>query len=281
MSGEETIMPVRWGMIGCGSVCEVKSGPGLYKAEGSRLVAVMRRDAAKAADYAHRHNVPQWYDDAASLIHDSNVDAVYIATPVGTHCDYALRVCQAGKPAYVEKPMARNASECQRMLAAFEQAHLPLFVAYYRRALPRFLKAHELIRSQRLGQITGVNYRYSSPSHLKTDANNLPWRLVAAESGGGLFMDLGSHTLDILDFLVGPLTDVAGTAGNIAGPYDVEDSVAMRFRTSSGALGVASWNFVSAVSEDIIEIAGTQGRIAMSTFGNEPIRLETASAVSS
>lgn len=272
-------MPIRWGMIGCGNVCEVKSGPGLYKAHDSHLVAVMRRDAAKAADYAHRHNVPKWYDNADDLIHDPGVDIVYVATPVGTHCDYALRVCQAGKPAYVEKPMARNATECERMLAVFEQAHLPLFVAYYRRALPRFLKARELIRSQRLGQITGVNYRYSAPSHLNTDATNLPWRFVAAESGGGLFMDLGSHTLDILDFLVGPLTDVSGSAANLAGLYDVEDSVAMQFRTSNGALGVASWNFVSAVSEDIIEIAGTNGKILMSTFGNDPVRLESAGGV--
>lgn len=270
-------MCVRWGIIGCGNVCEVKSGPGLYKAQGSELVAVMRRDAAKAADYAQRHNVPRWYDDADRLIRDPDVDAVYIATTVGTHCEYALRVCRAGKPAYVEKPMARNHTECRRMIEAFERAGLALFVAYYRRGLPRFLKARELIRTGRLGLVTGVNYRYSSPSHLKTDSLNLPWRLVAADSGGGLFMDLGSHTLDVLDFLVGPLTDVSGSAANLAGPYDVEDSVTMRFRTSSGGLGVAAWNFASAVKEDIIEIAGTLGRIVMTTFGNEPVRLETSS----
>lgn len=272
-------MPIRWGIIGCGNVCEVKSGPGFYKAEGSELVAVMRRDRDKAADYARRHNVAKWYDDADRLIHDPGVDAVYVATTVGTHCDYALRICCAGKPAYIEKPMARNHAECCRMVEAFAAADLPLFVAYYRRALPRFLAARDLVRAGRLGRLTGVSCRYASASHRRTDPANLPWRLIAAESGGGLFMDLGSHTLDILDFLVGPLTDVSGQAANLAGPYDVEDSVTMQFRAAGGALGTASWNFVSAGSEDTIEIAGTEGRIVMSTFGNEPIRLEASGGV--
>lgn len=270
-------MGIRWGIIGCGNVCEVKSGPAFAKVRDSELVAVMRRDAGKARDYAQRHNVPRWYDDANRLIDDPDVDAVYVAAPVGSHCEYALRICRAGKPAYIEKPMARNHSECVRMVEAFERAGLPLFVAYYRRALPRFLKARELIRSGRIGQLTGLTYRYASPSHQRTDPANLPWRFIAAESGGGLFMDLGSHTLDILDYLIGPLRDVSGCAANLAGIYDVEDAVTMQFRSECGALGVASWNFASGIREDTIEITGTLGRVTMSCFGNEPVQLQTAS----
>src|SRR5438045_5708661 len=107
-------MTVRWGIIGCGKVTEVKSGPAFQKAEGSALVAVMRRNGALAADYARRHGVPRWYDDAAALIADPEVDAVYIGTPPGAHESLALAVCAAGKPAYVEKPMARTLSECTR-----------------------------------------------------------------------------------------------------------------------------------------------------------------------
>src|SRR5437879_730808 len=156
-------MTIRWGIIGCGDVTEVKSGPGFQLADGSALVAVMRRTAGLAEDYARRHEVPSWYDDVDRLIHDSDVDAVYIATPPGTHLEYALRVCAAGKPAYVEKPMARNHTECVRMVEGFELAGLPLFVAYYRRALPRFLKAKELIESGRLGTVTAVSYRHARP----------------------------------------------------------------------------------------------------------------------
>ena len=272
-------MAIRWGIIGCGNVCEVKSGPGLAKATGSQLVAVMRRNPVKARDYAQRHGVATWYDDAERLIHDPQVDAVYVATPVGTHCEYALRICRAGKPAYIEKPMARNYAECRRMVEAFARAGLPLFVAYYRRCLPRFLKARELIRDSRIGQLSGVAYRYASPSHQRTDPRDLPWRFIAAESGGGLFMDLGSHTLDILDFLVGPLRDASGLATNVAGAYYVEDGVCMQFRTASSGLGVASWNFASIAREDIIEISGTAGRIIMSCFGNEPVQLLTAAGM--
>ena len=121
---------IRWGMIGCGDVTEVKSGPGFQKAERSVLVAVMRRNGALAADYAKRHGVPRSYDQAEALLADAEVDAVYIATPPDTHAHYALLAAAAGKPAYVEKPMARHAPECDRMLEAFQHARLP--VSLYR-----------------------------------------------------------------------------------------------------------------------------------------------------
>ena len=269
-------MAIRWGILGCGDVTEVKSGPGFQQAEGSLLVAVMRRNGEMAADFARRHNVPRWYDDADALISDAEVDAVYIGTPPGSHLEYALKVSAAGKPCYVEKPMARNYTECAQMITAFAAANLPLFVAYYRRGLARFLKAKDLVESRRVGQVTGVHYRFASPSHARTDPNALPWRFKADEAGGGLFLDLGCHTLDILDFILGPLVDVTGEAANLAAPYAVEDSVSLRFRTTSGAFGVATWNFVSAVREDSIEISGTEGRVMLSTFGNEPVRLDTS-----
>lgn len=272
-------MTIRWGIIGCGDVTEVKSGPGLQKAEGSVLVAVMRRDGAKAEDYARRHNVPYWFDRAERVIQHPEVDAVYIATPPGSHRDYALQVCAVSKPAYVEKPMARNHAECQEMVAAFEKAALPLFVAYYRRGLDRFRKAKELVESGRLGTVTQVGYRFSSPAHRSIHPDALPWRVRAEEAGGGIFLDLACHTLDILDFILGPLESVEGDAANLISPYAVEDTVAMRFRVSSGAFGVGTWNFASHAREDVIEITGTDGRLTLSTFGNEPVQIETAQGV--
>ena len=267
---------VRWGIVGCGDVTEIKSGPGFQKADGSELVAVMRRNGELAADYAKRHNVPIWYDSARQLIDDPAVDAVYVATPPGAHLEYALLACAAGKPTYVEKPMARNHAECQLMVDAFAKAKVPLFVAYYRRRLPRFVKAKELISSGKLGQVTGVMYRQSLPGHRNLDSKNLPWRLQAEHAGAGLFLDIGSHTLDILDFLLGPLTHYHGDARNQSSPHDVEDSAVMHFETQGGALGVGAWNFASAIHEDVIEITGTEARLSMSTFGNDPVRLITA-----
>ena len=264
---------VRWGIIGCGDVTEVKSGPGLQKASGSQLVAVMRRQGALAADYARRHGVPRWYDRAEALIQDPDVDAVYVATPPGTHADYALLVAAAGKPAYVEKPMARHAVECDRMIAAFAGAGQKLFVAYYRRCLPRFTLVKELLDRGALGRPTEVRYHLAAPNHRDTGG---AWRLDAAKAGGGLFLDLGSHLLDLLDFLLGPLSAVTGTAANLASAPAVEDVVTMSFVAGPGVPGTAAWNFASAARDDTLEIGGTEGRVTLSLFGNDPPRLETA-----
>ncbi|MGD0900079.1 MAG: Gfo/Idh/MocA family oxidoreductase [Thermoguttaceae bacterium] len=272
-------MTVRWGIIGCGNVTEVKSGPAFQQAAGSALLMVMRRNAAMAEDYARRHGVPKWTGDADELIHAPEVDAVYVATPPGRHLEYALRVAAAGKPAYVEKPMARNHAECQRMIEAFAQAGQPLLVAFYRRRLLRFLKAKELVDSHRLGRVVMLTYRYADTRLRDIDPGNLEWRLVAEHSGGGIFLDMASHALDIFDFILGPIQSAEGAAANLASPYDVEDAVALHCRFASGALGICSWNFASAVGEDQIEITGTDGRLTLSVFGNEPVRLETGEGV--
>ena len=260
---------IRWGIIGCGDVTEVKSGPGFQKAGGSALVAVMRRNGALAADYARRHGVPRSYDRAEALLADVEVDAVYIATPPDTHAHYALLTAAAGKPAYVEKPMARHVPECDRMVTTFAQARLPLYVAYYRRRMPRFLTAQALISDGTLGRITGVRYHCSTPRHL----DDAGWRLRAEQSGGGHFVDIGSHALDLLDFFFGPLSEVTGHARNHGKTCLVEDAVAMSF-LAGDIPGVASWNFASAEKEDAFTITGTEGRLTFSLMGNEPLQLE-------
>ncbi len=271
---------IRWGIIGCGNVTEVKSGPGFQKAEGSQLVAVMRRDGAKARDYAERHGVPRWYDDADRLIHDPAVDAVYVATPPSTHAEYAIRAAQAGKPVYVEKPMARTAAECREMIAACRAAGVPLFVAYYRRALPRFLTVKELLEAGAIGTPRFVTItQYYAPG--RYDPAHLPWRVVPEIAGAGLFLDLASHTLDILDFLLGPVAEAKGMAANQAGLYPAEDCVAAGLKFAGGALGTGLWCFTAYNAEavDRNEIVGSRGTLRFSTFGTEPIALTTAEGV--
>jgi 1,5-anhydro-D-fructose reductase (1,5-anhydro-D-mannitol-forming) len=278
---------IRWGIIGCGDVCEVKTGPAFYKVPGSRLVAVMRRDGALAADFARRHGVPRSYDDARALVNDPEVDAVYVATPPGAHLDGAMLALAVGKPAYVEKPMARNTAECDAMIAAFTRAGLKLFVSYYRRALPRFVTAKELIDKGAIGRVTGIVYRFAATGHGGTGVlpgqktPPLTWRVQPETSGGGLFLDIGAHALDLLDFYFGALEGVHGHAARLNTPGDVEDTVALTFRTAHGAPGVVTMNFASAVKEDLMEITGTGGRISHSVFGNEPVKLETPRGVES
>jgi predicted dehydrogenase len=267
---------IRWGIIGCGNVTEVKSGPGFQKAPHSALVAVMRRDGDKARDYAQRHGVPKWYDDAAALIADPEVDAVYVATPPSTHKQYALMSIAAGKPVYVEKPMALDHAECEAILNAGRAAKVPVFVAYYRRMLPRFHKVRELLFETRaIGAPRIVNAVLYEPHHPRYhDRDQLPWHVVPAISGGGVFMDIGCHTLDILDWLFGPIESVHGLAGNQLGAYPPEDTVAMSFAFGSGVLGTGLWNFDSYKHHDAIEVVGDRGLMRFATFGDGPIVVE-------
>lgn len=263
---------IRWGIIGCGDVCEIKSGPGFYKARNSSLVAVMRRNGALAADFARRHGVPRWHDDAEAIITAPDIDAVYVATPPSTHKDYALRCARAGKPCYVEKPMAFTAADCAEMLAAAHANQVPLWVGYYRRALPRFLKVKALLDDGAIGDLRTVTVTHRTPL-LVPHGGALPWRIDPAVNGGGLFFDLGCHTLDILDFLLGPIAEARGFAVNQGGAYAAEDTVVAAFRFASGVCGTAQWSFAAAADIEENEIAGSEGRVTFSTFTPSPIRL--------
>ena len=255
---------VRWGIIGCGDVTEVKSGPGFQRAEGSSLVAVMRRDRAKAEDYARRHGVPRVHATADALVADPGIDAVYIATPPGTHEALALRAAAAGKPCLVEKPMARNHVECARMVAAFRTAGVPLWVAYYRRALPRFLRVRERLAAGAIGQLTSVHVQVTD--RLATGPDAATWRFDPAHAGAGLFLDLASHCVDLLDFVVGPITTAHGVAINTGGTYAAEDVTAAAFRFESGVAGTGIWNFHAEAKTDVLTFLGSDGTLTTPVF---------------
>lgn len=270
---------IRWGIIGCGDVTEVKSGPAFNQISHSRLVAVMRRDGEKARDYARRHGVARWYDRADRLIDDPEVNAIYIATPPETHCQYTLQAASAGKPVYVEKPMARTVHECQQMIDACQQAGVKLFVAYYRRRLPLFLKVKELVKNGAIGQVRLVMVRLYHPIHPGDETQ--PWRVRPEMSGGGHFYDLGSHQLDYLDDLFGPIGAVRGLALNQAGLYPAEDLVTACWEHESGVAGGGIWCFTISPEQrlDQAEILGSEGRINFSFFEANPLILETRRGV--
>ena len=269
---------IKWGIIGAGDVTEKKSGPALYKIDHSKLVAVMRRDAEKVKDYAKRHNVARYYTDADQLINDQEVNIVYVATPPESHKEYTIKALNAGKPVYVEKPMAMNYSECLEMVAASQITNQKLFVAYYRRALPYFLKVKELLDSNVIGDILSVDVRFfRSASDSDKDKNRQSWRLKREVAGEGYFFDLAPHTLDILDFLLGEIEDAKGYSQNLGHYYDVADTISAILQFKSGVVGSGLWNFTapSLAQEDSITIVGTGGKILFNTFAFKPIYLLT------
>jgi predicted dehydrogenase len=271
---------IRWGMIGTGNVTEKKSAPSFNKIDNSHLVAVANRTPGKAEDYAKRHGISTWYRDPDDVIRDPRVDVVYIATPPGSHMDYALESLKAGKPVYIEKPMARTGEECRIINAAAGKAGLPVFVAYYRRGLEYFRKVKSIIDSGTLGKILHISLHQYYPARPEDfDRENLPWRVIPEDAGGGYFHDLGCHALDILFYIFGDPLDVTGRTANMAGMYEPEDTLTASLVLPGNLLVSGSWNFVSPepCQRDLVEVRGEKGRLDFGIFSFKPIILDTGS----
>lgn len=263
---------IKWGIIGCGDVTEIKSGPAFNKVPNSSLVAVMRRDAAKAADYAARHQVPKWYSDASDLINDPEVNAIYIATPPLQHEAYTLEALAAGKPVYVEKPMAINAASALRMKEAAVKYGVKLVVAHYRRAQPFFLKIKKMLAENVIGDVRFVQLQMLQPKQTNIIANSeTNWRMDPALSGGGLFHDLAPHQLDLMLHYFGPVSRSSGIAIQQDNPFGVDDLITGQMLFENGIVFNGTWCFSVSPAEqqDLCEIYGSKGKISFPIFGNK------------
>ena len=266
---------INWGFIGCGEVTEKKSGPAFNEVEGSQVVAVMSRSENKARSYAERHHIRKWYTDAQELIDDPDVNAIYIATPPSSHATFAIMAMRAGKPVYIEKPLAASYNDCIRINRISEQTGVPCFVAYYRRYLPYFQKVKEIIENGTIGKVINVQIRFSVPPRDLDYKNEkeLPWRLQPDIAGGGYFYDLAPHQIDLLQNIFGVITRAHGYPANRAHLYKAEDTVSACFFFENGVTGSGSWCFVGheSAKEDRIEIIGYKGSLSFSVFTYEPI----------
>ena len=271
---------INWGFIGCGEVTEKKSGPAFNEVEGSQVVAVMSRSENKARSYAERHHVRKWYTDASELIEDPDVNAVYIATPPSSHATFAIMAMRAGKPCYIEKPLAASYNDCIRINRISEQTGVPCFVAYYRRYLPYFQKVKEIIESGTIGNVVNVQVRFSVPPRDLDfqSGKEMPWRLQPDIAGGGYFYDLAPHQIDLLQNLFGVITRAHGYPANRAHLYQAEDTLSACFFFESGIPGSGSWCFVGheSAKEDCIEVIGEKGSLLFSVFTYQPIEVITS-----
>lgn len=274
---------IKWGIIGCGNVTEVKSGPAFNKVPQSKLVAVMRRNAAKAEDYATRHSVPKWYDDAQKLIDDPEVNAIYIATPPAFHEEYTLAAFKAGKPVYVEKPMTLDAMGAQRMMKASTDYRQKLSVAHYRRQQPLFLKVRELLNDKVIGETRFVNLKlYQAPDNNIIARSEENWRLTPELSGGGLFHDLAPHQLDLMHYFFGDAIYARGFAINQASLYNADDLVTGHICFENQVVFNGIWCYSNAASEstDHCEIVGSKGSIRFAVFEHKRIELRVGEQLS-
>lgn len=266
---------VRWGIIGCGDVTEVKSGPAFQKVPGSSLVAVMRRDTAKAADYATRHQVPRWYDDANDLINDPEVDAIYIATPPYAHMEYTILAAKAGKPVYCEKPLGLSYEHSKKMVDVCKELDIPLFAAFYRRALPKFLLVKKLLGEQLIGNVRSVSVLMCQAPKLENQEGS-GWRVKPEIAGGGLFHDVGCHVLDLLDWLFGPIVEAQGRGGQQVPYYKADDIVSGSWVFENGIHGAGMWCFNAWGDFDTVEVVGSKGTLSFSVMDLvAPLSLQT------
>lgn len=266
---------LRWGIIGCGAVTEVKSGPAYQKTDGFELTAVMRRDQTLGQDYAKRHNIDKYYADAKDLINDDDIDAVYIATPPDTHKLFGLQVAKAGKICCIEKPLAPSFEDCLAITDAFDKANLPLFVAYYRRSLPRFLKVKALLEQGRIGKIRHITWHLSKAANEIDLSGKYNWRTDKNIAVGGYFDDLASHGLDLFSHLLGEYEDVKGIGVNQQKLYSSFDSVSACWLHKNGITGTGSWNFGGSARQDKVVIYGSEGEMTFSVFDDSPIQIDS------
>lgn len=267
---------IQWGIIGCGNVTEVKSGPAFNKAEGSRLAAVMRRNGEKAKDYAARHGVPKWYADGEELINDPEVNAVYVATPPLFHEEYTVKALEAGKPVYVEKPMAVNERAAKNMEEAAKRTGSKLCIAHYRRQQPLFLKVKALLREGAIGKVRLITLQlWQPPQSNITASSEENWRVQPAVSGGGLFHDLAPHQLDLMLYFFGTAKKASGLSFNQGGYYPADDVVCGQVLFKEDILFNGLWSFAVPESEkrDRCEIIGEGGKISFPVFDHRFLHL--------
>jgi predicted dehydrogenase len=267
---------INWGILGCGDVAEVKSGPAFNKVKNSSLVAVMRRNAAKAEDYALRHKVSKWYSDASLLINDPDVNAIYVATPPSSHEGYTLAALRAGKCVYVEKPMSVSAASAAVMAKAAGEKNNKLVVAHYRRAQPLYNRIKQLIHDGAIGDVRFARIEvYKTVTAEQRVDPGWAWRLDPAVGGGGIFHDISPHQLDILYYFFGEVDTAFGISATQGKANQADDIVTGTIAFKNGVLFSGVWCFdvPPGLENDMCEIIGSEGKISFSFFEHKPVIL--------
>lgn len=247
---------LRWGIIGCGDVVKRKSGPALLQAERSEIKAVMRRNLSKAQKYASEHKISVATDEPQKVIEDPEIDVLYVATPPNSHKKYAISGAKAGKDVVVEKPMGLDADEAKQMIGVCESEGVELFVAYYRRFYPQVQKFQDLLDKGEIGEpVQGyVRISFAPPE-------DPGWREEPEISGGGWFVDVASHRLDLLTFLLGSVDRAHGVVTSFESGNHLEDAVTLSLKFDSGAQASVQGDFYTNRPADELYIHGTKGTL--------------------
>src|SRR5713226_7954367 len=247
---------LNWIVIGVGDIATRRVIPAIQAEPRSRLYGLVTRDPAKAAPY----NTRSWsaLDEALS---DREVNAVYVATPVFLHAPQTIQSLRAGKHVLCEKPMAMNEAEARSMLRTASEMGKTLGVAYYRRMYPKVQRAQELLDAGAIG--TPVFAELSCHDWFDGRDSSRAWLVDPVKAGGGPLFDIGSHRIDVLNFLFGQPQRVSGHLSNAVHHYAVEDNATVMIDYAGGVRGIVDVRWHSKVKRDECRIRGTEGEMEL------------------
>jgi predicted dehydrogenase len=228
---------------------------------GHRLAAIMRRDAAEAERFAADFGVEKYYTDAAALVREAKIDAVFIGTPPASHAALTALAAQAGKHVLCEKPIATTAGEAQSMIDVCARHKVRLMICHYQRFNRRHQKMREWIQTGVIGRVVSARMNFSSYSPPSADA----WRYNRSIAGGGPSMDLGSHCLDLLMYLCGPIGSGTMLRDSLVWNTGVEDTSTALLKLANGAHATVTNHWTAKLPDDaarsVVDIWGTEGSI--------------------
>jgi predicted dehydrogenase len=266
---------VGWGLIGCGDISRKRVAPALRELDNCELVAVSRADAARAEEFAREFGAKRRHADWRRLIEDTEVEAVYVATPVHLHAEQSIAALDAGKHVLCEKPMALGVAECERMNAAARANNVRLGVAYYRRFYPAVGRVREILNSGEIG--TPVLAQMNAFERFEPGPDNpRRWLLEKGRSGGGPMFDFGCHRVEVLLDLFGRASEVRGLTGNAVFEREVEDTACALFKFEGGAQAVLSVTHAAREPQDTLEIFASEGSIRVGVLNEGRLRIRTA-----
>ena len=248
-------MALKWGVLGAGSVAQRRAMPAITKAKDAELQALLSRDAERAQRLATEHGAQRSYTTVEELLSDETLDAIYVSTPVYLHCEQVIEAAERGFHVLCDKPMAMNTEECQRMIDACEANGVHLQICFLFRFHSCFQQIKNWVAEGRLGQLVHGRVPFLKPFPIPPGA----WRGNPAHGGGGSLMDLGSHGVDLLRYILGEVREVSAFCNSVVHGYDVEETGMIMMRFENGAQGFVDTSFAAAGCDLVIEIYGTDG----------------------
>ena len=268
-------MTIRWGILGCGDVAHKRVAAAISSQAESQLFSACRRDESKLEAFCAVHGAKRAYTNAEDLIADTDVDALYIATPVSLHCEQTLAAARAGKHVLVEKPMAMSVAECDEMVAVGEERGVTLGVAYYRRFYPVVERMRALVAEGRIGEPFSITAVTATPFGFEPGEDGY-WRVVLPEGGGGAMMDIGSHRINLFLSFFGNAIGVKALFSTLGVSYKAENCASVILQFESGAHGSLQCFFGTDVDPAEFTIVGTRGRLIASPLNGSELVIETA-----